>query len=127
MPKPPDALNLEDVPGAPSRGSVLCRISDLEPQESRTFTFTEGTLRFQMFVQRWGDEIYAYKNSCPHVRLPLDYRPGRFLDIDNNYLHCANHGALFRVEDGKCIKGPCKGKYLTPIHVVRDGDAVRVG
>ena len=127
MVKAPAPISLEDVPGAPPRGSVLCTLSELAPREAKTITFTEGTLRFQMFIQRWDDDVYAYKNSCPHVRLPLDYRPGRFLDIENKYLHCANHGALFRVDDGKCVKGPCKGKYLTPIHVVRDGDAVLVG
>ncbi len=125
--KPPKPLNLDDVPGAPPPGSVLCDVSELGPRDSKSFVFKDGNLRFEMFLQRWDDEVFAYKNSCPHVRLPLDYRPGKFLDYDKKHIHCANHGALFRVEDGYCIKGPCKGKFLTPVDVIRRGDEIIVG
>ena len=122
-----DPIDLADVPGAPARGTVLCTIDDLAPNEAKSFVFKHELRRFEMFVQRWGDDIFAYKNSCPHVRLPLDFRPGKFLDISESYLHCANHGALFQVDDGLCVKGPCKGQFLTPIRIARKGNDILVG
>ncbi|MDX1581911.1 MAG: Rieske 2Fe-2S domain-containing protein, partial [Alphaproteobacteria bacterium] len=112
---PPPPLDLEDVPGAPPRGTVLCRVSDLADGEAKTFVYREDTFRFEMFAQRWGDAVFVYRNSCPHARLPLNMQPDRFLDLEGRHLFCANHGAFFRVQDGYCIKGPCKGDYLRPI------------
>jgi len=123
----PEPISREYVPGAPPVGSVLCTIRELGPRESKSFVFKDGMLRFEMFIQRWDDDVFAYKNSCPHVRLPLDYRPGMFLDLEKKHIHCANHGALFRVADGYCIKGPCKGKSLTPVRITRRGDDILVG
>ena len=40
----------------------------------------------------------------------------------DRYLHCDGHGALFRVEDGVCVDGPCVGERLAPVPVrVADG------
>ncbi|MEP1030606.1 MAG: Rieske 2Fe-2S domain-containing protein, partial [Alphaproteobacteria bacterium] len=64
---------------------------------------------------RQGDTVFAYVNSCPHVGTPLDMWPGRFLTRDGEYILCATHGALFRIEDGHCVAGPCVGRGLTPI------------
>ena len=35
---------------------------------------------------------------------------------------CATHGALFEVETGLCIDGPCMGDYLKPLQssIVKD-------
>ena len=125
--KQPEPISLEDVPGAPSPGTVLCSLEELGPREGKGFVFKDGSLRFEMFLQRWDDAVYAYQNQCPHMLLPLDIRPGRFLDFEKQHLHCANHGALFRVQDGHCIKGPCKGDYLTPVLISRKGDEILVG
>ena len=35
---------------------------------------------------------------------------------------CATHGARFRIEDGHCVAGPCRGARLTVVPIsVRDG------
>lgn len=35
---------------------------------------------------------------------------------------CATHGAIFRVEDGVCLAGPCQGDQLEPWPVIiREG------
>ncbi|MEE8263379.1 MAG: Rieske (2Fe-2S) protein, partial [Gammaproteobacteria bacterium] len=39
--------------------------------------------------------------------------PDQFLDETGNLLQCATHGALFRIEDGFCVAGPCTGASLT--------------
>ena len=58
----------------------------------------------------------AYRNVCPHVPIPLD-RGGEPLLTVEGFLACRNHGALFAVEDGFCVAGPCAGESLEPIPV----------
>ncbi len=123
---PPRAESLDDVPGGPSFGSVLCRLSELAPRGSKAFQFRDGTLRYEIFVQRWDDRVYAYRDQCPHLKLPLDYHRGHFLDREGEHLQCAHHGARFRVQDGLCVDGPCKGRWLIPIRILLRGDDILV-
>ena len=58
----------------------------------------------------------AYRNVCPHVPIPLD-RGGEPLLTEEGFLACRNHGALFAVEDGFCVVGPCAGESLEAIPV----------
>ncbi len=123
--KRPRPESLGDIPGAPPAGTVLCRLVDLPPRGARALHFRDGELRYDIFIQRWDDAVYAYRDSCPHLKLPLDYRGGQYLDASGRHLQCAHHGALFRVEDGYCIDGPCKGRWLTPVRLrVQGGDVV---
>ncbi|HBC06215.1 MAG TPA: (2Fe-2S)-binding protein [Rhodospirillaceae bacterium] len=95
---------------------ALCPLDDIADGGSAGFEVA-GKL---VMAIRQGDRIFAYVNSCPHVGTPLDMWPGRFLTRDGEYILCATHGALFRIEDGHCVAGPCVGRGLTPIeaHVV---------
>lgn len=63
----------------------------------------------------------AWRNCCPHQGRRLDYAPGRFL-IDRGQLVCASHGAVFRLEDGACVGGPCRGEHLARIEIQEQGD-----
>ncbi len=62
------------------------------------------------------DGARAYRNVCPHVPIPLD-RGGEPLLTEEGFLACRNHGALFAVEDGFCVAGPCAGESLDAIAV----------
>lgn len=62
----------------------------------------------------------AYRNVCPHVPIPLD-RGGEPLLTEEGFLACRNHGALFAVEDGFCVAGPCAGESLEPLAVEARG------
>ncbi|HVO51762.1 MAG TPA: Rieske 2Fe-2S domain-containing protein, partial [Thermoanaerobaculia bacterium] len=66
------------------------------------------------------DGARAYRNVCPHVPIPLD-RGGEPLLTEEGFLACRNHGALFAVEDGFCVAGPCAGETLESIPVERRG------
>jgi len=78
-----------------------------------------------ILVVRRGALVAAYRNDCPHRGLPLDFMPGRFLDRDRQHILCINHGALFRMEDGLCVAGPCITARLRPVPVeVVEGDVV---
>ena len=76
---------------------------------------------------RQGDLVRAYRNLCPHAGRFLNWAPGRFL-FDAGRLVCAAHGAVFEVDDGRCVDGPCRGSQLVPVAMVDLGDGrVRVG
>ncbi len=63
--------------------------------------------------------LRAWLNVCPHEGRRLDYAPGKFL-IDQGRLVCAAHGATFRLADGACVAGPCRGSSLRAVPVVAD-------
>ena len=71
------------------------------------------------FVVRKDGQVRAYRNRCPHTGAPLEWQPDRFLDIDNGFIECALHGALFRVGDGYCLRGPCARQSLESLPVKR--------
>ena len=69
----------------------------------------------------------AYVNECKHRALPLDLGAGSPMSDDGKYLLCHQHGALYRLVDGRCIGGPCVGESLTSIGVREQGDEVEIG
>lgn len=76
-----------------------------------------------IIVHRDGEQVRAWRNVCPHAGRRLDYVPGKFL-LDQGLLICAAHGASFRLRDGECVAGPCRGEHLSKIAVVRRDDHV---
>ena len=96
----------------------LCLLSDLEEMQSIELTIEERKL----FAIRQDNQLYAYWNSCPHMGIPLNWMPEKFLDLDGVFLQCSSHGALFKVDDGECVGGPCVGDQLSPVSLKRDGD-----
>lgn len=72
---------------------------------------------------RRGDEIYAYRNTCPHYGAPLDWKPDAFLSYDSKFILCSLHAALFAIHTGECVDGPCPGDYLDKVEIsVNDGN-----
>lgn len=109
----------------------LGRLSELEHLQCKSCTITTTpsaaaghatTSLLDLFMVRMDDRIYAYENHCPHTGSPLDWMPDQFLDIDKQFIQCATHHALFRIEDGFCIQGPCSGAYLRSLKVIQEGD-----
>lgn len=108
------------TPGAaPNRwaGTRLCRVDDIPDGGTRGFELGTGMERLDLFVLRRGDAVIAYLNDCPHAGSPLDMPPDQFLTHDGRHILCHTHGALFRIEDGMCVSGPCLGRALTPVVV----------
>lgn len=101
----------------------LCRLDDIAEGGSIGLLATVDGREHALMAVRQGDMVYVYVNSCPHRGLPLDFKPGRFLSHDGEYILCSNHAALFRIEDGHCVAGPCTGAGLVPVKVtVTDGE-----
>ena len=100
----------------------LCALSDLDDPGSAVFPLPGNADDRQLMVIRRGNEVFGYLNDCPHTGGPLDWVPGVFLDIDETYIQCATHDALFRIDDGQCVHGPCAGQHLEPVALeCRDG------
>ena len=97
--------------------AVLCKLEDIEDGGSAGFTSeVDGKPRMILAVRK-GKEIFVYINSCPHIGVPLDFHAGKFLSRDQKHIICATHGALFEIEDGLCVSGPCRNAYLKTVMV----------
>ena len=68
--------------------------------------------------------VRAYLNLCRHLPVPLDAASRDFLR--DGQLQCATHGARYRLEDGLCVVGPCRGASLFALPVHIEGDEVFV-
>jgi nitrite reductase/ring-hydroxylating ferredoxin subunit len=101
---------------------LLCRLDDLPDGDARGFPAPPGDF-VGLFAVRRGETVRVFRNSCPHLGVPLDWAPDEFLDATGTLIQCATHGAQFRIDDGVCIKGPCIGEALEPVPcAVRGGD-----
>jgi len=115
-------MTREAAVGAEER--VLCRAEEIAEGTAKGFPAAPG--RFTgLFAMKKDGRIRVYVNSCPHIGLPLEPLPDRFLDARKQMIICSAHGARFRIEDGVCITGPCIGEALeaVPVRIV-DGQVV---
>jgi nitrite reductase/ring-hydroxylating ferredoxin subunit len=94
----------------------VCDLSVLDDPGSRGFSVVLGNGEtLAGFVVRRGDRVWAYADSCPHTGVELAWLPDQYLDADGMYIQCALHGALFTLESGYCVRGPCAGQSLAAI------------
>ncbi|MFB9886657.1 Rieske (2Fe-2S) protein [Balneatrix alpica] len=102
---------------------LLCDFHSLQENRARGFHFSHQQRQVNLIVVRRADKAYAYLNTCPHRGIPLEWQADEFMDINQHYLQCATHGALFLVESGECIAGPCQGESLVPqpLHLDEQG------
>ena len=95
----------------------ICMDDDLQYNHSYGFIIESKQGPIDLFVLKLESAIHAYKNSCPHLGIPLNWQPDEFLSRDKTHIECANHGALFTLDDGHCIAGPCGGQSLENITI----------
>ena len=80
----------------------------------------QGAVEALLLLRR-GAQVRAFLNVCPHAGRRLDWAPQRFI-VSEGAVICAAHGATFRIPDGECTAGPCRGQSLREVPVVvRDG------
>lgn len=109
----------------PAAGQVLCALDTVPADGALDLPLETPRGPRELFVVRRGPAVYAYINCCPHTGAPLNWLPGQFLNRERTLIQCANHDALFRIEDGYCVQGPCHGQSLIPVRIaVRDGDLI---
>lgn len=104
---------------------VLGPAEDFEELDTRGYQTEPGDARGRFFVVRKNGRFHAYVNTCPHAGAPLNWQGDRFLSFDRRFIQCALHGAMFNIENGACIAGPCPGAALEALPVtVEDGQLV---
>ncbi len=101
---------------------VLCQLGALEENVARSFRSPVG----EVIVIKRDGQVYAWQNICPHLGINLEFNPDEFMDSDQHFLICSNHGALFNVEDGLCVSGPCHGESLLPVAIEVIGSEIHL-
>lgn len=86
--------------------TVLCHIDDIDDEQSKGFEVGGDNL----FAVKKNGQVFLYRNSCPHLGVELNWQEDKFLDMDGMLIQCSTHGALFLIEDGACVSGPCQGQ-----------------
>jgi nitrite reductase/ring-hydroxylating ferredoxin subunit len=94
-------------------------LASLAELDSRAVPLPDGT---QAFVVRYDGALHAYMNRCPHWGVDLDFGFGDFVDRTVRRVFCRNHAAEFECDTGKCVRGPCVGKYLDRLELEERGD-----
>jgi nitrite reductase/ring-hydroxylating ferredoxin subunit len=132
---------MDDRMMEPSVAYVICSMNDIPNQKARGFQLMlvgeDGLSRaWPIVIVRWGRQVFGYVNKCPHHGINLDWERNQFLDPAGIRLMCGKHGALFELDTGLCVEGPCQGSSLvslsltildndicvTGVHVVEDDE-----
>jgi nitrite reductase/ring-hydroxylating ferredoxin subunit len=98
----------------------LCNGNELVEGTSRGF----GIDGLHVLAVRRAGQVHVYQNRCPHRGVPLEWLADQFLDSSASLIQCATHGALFLIESGECIAGPCEGKTLNVIACGEDAQGI---
>lgn len=95
----------------------LCHIDDLDDPGSRGFEIPTAHGDFNLFLVRKDNQIFAYKDECPHRGISLEWMTHQYLDTSKQHIICSSHGALFNIKDGFCTSGPCVHKSLQALSI----------
>lgn len=99
---------------------LICHINDVAEGEARRFLIGSDNL----ILARTNGKLFAYRNECPHMNLPLANRSKAVINKEQNHLMCIQHAAEFSLENGLCVKGPCIGMKLEPVSIELTDDNV---
>ena len=96
---------------------ALCKTSAVSNNKSLKLIIHHTAL----VILQHDNTYHGFINSCPHMKIPLDWDNNQFFDTDHDLIQCSTHRALFLISTGECIYGPCLGQHLTKIQLsIRD-------
>lgn len=98
-------------------------LNDITEASSKGFALANGQ---SIFAVKKDGQLVVYHNRCPHLGIELEWNEDEFLDSEGALIQCCTHGALFIIETGECVAGPCVGEYLQSLPISIDGDTVTV-
>jgi len=102
---------------------IVCKTSDIEDPGSKGFELKLKRKIQAIFVVHKDGEFFAFYNQCPHTGASLEWQEDQFLDWDKALIQCATHDALFTIDSGECIAGPCAGDSLQMIPLtIKNGE-----
>lgn len=90
---------------------LFCALDELSTGECVSGDF-EGQ---SYFAVKKDNRLFAYRNHCPHLGISLEFKKNAFLNSDGSLIQCSMHGALFTIDEGYCLSGPCSGQSLEPV------------
>ncbi|MCH8105568.1 MAG: Rieske 2Fe-2S domain-containing protein [Proteobacteria bacterium] len=102
----------------------LCDLDRLSDPGSFGFCVERNEQEIEGFLVKNDNRWFAYRNSCPHTGSPLDWVEHQFLYIDGALILCSTHDALFVIDTGECVVGPCLWECLEKLDIVVQGDGV---
>lgn len=106
--------------GQASKLIKLCHIDDVAECDTKGFLKNEEG-QDALFLIKFEGKLYGWKNACPHIDgAPMAWKKDTYMNFDKTYLSCFAHGALFELDTGLCIQGPCLGKKLERVEVRLD-------
>ena len=113
----------------PDAARIVCALADMPETGARGFTLTGTDKNDRLDIIIWaaddgaGQTISGFVNKCPHMGLPLETFPDRFLNAAGDALICSAHGANFDAH-GACFAGPCKGAHLHPLELQIENEMI---
>jgi nitrite reductase/ring-hydroxylating ferredoxin subunit len=100
----------------------LCAVGDVADGAGIVVPVSRGFPIMEVIVIRNGASFIGYWNRCMHMPVPLNMLDRVEMSPDGSALVCDHHYATFRIADGYCTAGPCKGESLQAVALaVRDG------
>lgn len=99
---------------------LLCQSSYINEGQSRGFSVDQ----LRLLAVRQQGRVYLYENRCPHRGVPLEWVADQFLDHSGSLLQCSTHGALFLIDNGECVAGPCAGQSLQALECHEDAAGI---
>ena len=100
----------------------LGKIEDIPPGTAREYTVQQKAI----FIINKNGLLHAFENNCPHLGIPLNWQENQFLDYDGELIQCASHGALFTIDTGMCVSGPCLGSNLRQYPIDIDKGEIKI-
>ncbi|MBB4144927.1 Rieske (2Fe-2S) protein [Rhizobium rhizoryzae] len=110
-------IQSQDTP----EGLHLCNSAEVQEGEAKGFGPLTGFRRKIIVVRRNGT-LHAWLDACPHYSTgtPMAWKIDAYLNGERTHLTCHSHNALFEMDTGECILGPCLGQRLTRIEIAVD-------
>ena len=105
---------------------ILCKTSDIDDPGSKSSELKIKRKTQSIFVVHKDAQFFAYFNKCPHTGANLEWQQDQFLDMDKALIQCATHDALFIIDSGECIAGPCTGDRLQAIPISVENGELRL-
>lgn len=105
----------------------ICLRDEIENPGSMGFSITVREEEVEGFLVRYRNNVTAFVNQCPHTGATLNWMPDQFLNLEKDHIQCGLHGAMFRMNDGLCVWGPCRGQALQALQVDILNDEVWIG
>ena len=93
----------------------VAKLSDIEEGSATNAVIELADGHRHLILTRKADEVNVFLNSCPHTGVRLDWKVGVFLTVDKAHLQCSTHGALFELDSGFCVAGPCINQCLVKL------------